>query len=179
MPGNGDARWSGSSGSSGPAAHQQPWPRSLPGHAVRRIVERAAVEREATAADAAVQLVPQPPHALDPVLQFPAPLPGQPLPITSRRCAVGGEGLQRIPDFRQAETQCPGDADDGDPAQDGPVEHTLVAGPPFRIDQSLFLVKPESRRGDATALGSLADGEIGRWQGHLGRCCPGLDFKFT
>src|SRR3954463_12842447 len=58
------------------------------GEPVVRVDELAPLQRQASAADAAGELVAQPFHQGDAIIQPPAPVRGQPGPIGPGRCAV-------------------------------------------------------------------------------------------
>lgn len=97
------------------------------GGAVGRIEERAALERQAAAADAPGQTVAQRLEIGDAPVQRAAPGLRQPLPVVSVRRPRFGQLVERDPYFPQGEAEELRGADDGDAPQRFPSVAALVA----------------------------------------------------
>ena len=84
----------------------------------------------------------------------------EPLPVALRRCAAGGERVERGADPLERDARGLAGLDQRDAPQRGAVVAALVAVRPPRGDQALALVEAERGRGDAAALRELADRQV-------------------
>src|SRR4051794_28382888 len=121
------------------STHEATWPRAVLAEAVVRVDEAAAVDGEASAADAPGEVVAQLLEAPDAVVELLAPLRREPLPVRAGRGAPVGQGVERGPDLGQRDAHALRDADERQPAQHLATEAALVAGRAAAGDQPLAL----------------------------------------
>jgi hypothetical protein len=87
------------------------------GQAVGLVVEVAALQAQAAAADAAVEVVAKPLELGDPLVDPVAPGLGQPAPVRAGRRAVVRQRVQRLFDLREGQPDPLGGLDERDPPQ--------------------------------------------------------------
>ena len=137
---------------------------------VVRVGQLAVGQRQAAAADASGQAVPQVLERADPLVEVAAPGRGQPGPVPRGGRPALGQRVQGGLDLGQRDADTLRGADERHPAQHGPRIAPLVAGRPAGGDQTPGLV--EVQRGDrrAAARGQLADGDLPCCRVNLCRC---------
>src|SRR5215218_1670164 len=123
--------------------------RALVGEGVFRVEEDAGVERKATAANAAGELVTQLLHLLDAQVELSAPAIRKLLPVGLAGRASGGELVERGSDLGKRHSNPLRNADEGDPAQGVPAVAPLISIGAATGDEPLPLVKVE--RGNRNA----------------------------
>src|SRR4051794_2621532 len=117
---------------------------------VRRVQERARLEREAAAADARRQAAADRFQGLDALVELLPPARRQARPVTFRRRFAGGKRVERLLDALERDACCLARLDEGDPAQRDARVTALVSVCSLRRDQPLPLVKAKRRLRDAT-----------------------------
>src|SRR5699024_6749283 len=129
------------------------------GQAVIGAQQRAGLERETSAVDAAGQLVFE---AIDVALapfDLQLPAPRGVLPLVVRGGAVHRDRREGRLYVAHGDAQSFGDRDQGDPSQHVARVASLVAGGPHRGDELQVLVVAQGRDGHSGAPAHLADGE--------------------
>jgi hypothetical protein len=129
------------------------------GEAVGLVVEVAALEAEAAAADAAVQVVAEPLELGDPFVEPAAPALRQPAPVRPGRGAVVGERVERLANLGECQADPLGRLDECDPPQRAALVLPLVACRPPGVDQALVLVEPQRRCRYPGPMSNLPDGQ--------------------
>src|SRR5207253_1094619 len=129
------------------------------GGAVFGVVEGAAVEREAAAADAAVEAVAHSFEQGDPGFEAVADSAADRLPVLARGGAAEGEAGELFLDLAEGEAEALGYQGEGQAADVGAQEAALVAGGADGREQALRLVEADGGDGEAGAAGEFADGE--------------------
>ena len=130
------------------------------GHLVAGVVQRARLEAQAAAADAAVELVAQPLDPLDLLVEPRPPGAAEPGPVGLGRRAVLGKGGEGLADLVEAEADPLRGADEREPAQRRLLVAALVARRAHRADQAPGLVEPDRRGGEPRPLGQVSDGQL-------------------
>ena len=125
------------------------------------IAQRADTEREAAAADAAIELIAQAGEPGDSVVEVGAPVAGKPGPVAGVGSAVAGEGVEGCADIGKGNAGALRHLDEGDAAEDFAGVAPLVALVAPAMNEALSLVEVQRGDGDATAAGNFADGEGG------------------
>src|SRR5665213_3234539 len=133
------------------------------GGAIPGIVEAAAGEREASAADAAVEQVARPLEHSDPALECGADAAADGLPIAARRRPALRQRAQHGADLRQRQAELLGDQGKGEPPDVGPRVAPLVAARADRHQETARLVVADRRHRHPGAPGKLANGQ--QWGG--------------
>ena len=123
------------------------------------VPDRARLERQAPAADAAVEVLTQPLQRRDLLVETWAPARRQVGPVVAVRRAPLGQQLERRLDLGERQPDLLGDADEADPAQHVGVIAAVIGVRPVRRDQPVFLVEPQGRRGDPGPGRDLPDRE--------------------
>ena len=140
-----------------PAASAEPIPRAgppAPG-AVGRIGQLAAVDRQASAANAFGQPGPQALELGDPLVDPLLPLARQTCPVATGGYAVGGKLGELLADVPERQADFLGKNDEGDPAQDRPWIAAVAGARPLRRNEAALLVEAKRRGGDAAAPRSV------------------------
>src|SRR6185369_2015920 len=104
--------------------------------AVVLVEELAALQREAAAADALVELGLGPGQERDLFIELLAHRAADPLPVRHRGRAPAREGREFRLDLPQSQPELLGDEDEAQPADVGPHEPALVAHRPVGLDQA-------------------------------------------
>ena len=127
---------------------------------VAGVEERAAVDREAAAADAGREAVAERVERGYSPIQIVAPAAGEAFPVTARGTAMRGKRLERRTDPVEWDPGCAAGLDERDPTEHRPLVAALVSARAVRRDQPLGFVKAERRGGAAAAGGELADRQL-------------------
>jgi hypothetical protein len=139
---------------------QNPRPRSALGGDVVGVVELAGLEAEATAADAAIEIVAQCLQLRDAAVEAFADGFADLPPVETGGIASLGQAAQVIADFFEREPQLLHDQDKAEPPDIAAQEAPLVARGAEGFDQSLVLVKADRRGGKAGPARQIADAEV-------------------
>ena len=127
------------------------------------VVQRARVEAETAAADAAVELLLHRLEHRNPLVEYRLPRSSESGPVASVRGSTCRQRIERSPDLVQAQPHPLGDFDEPDPAHHvGPVPAVPGVGP-LAGDQPVRLVEAQRRGRHARSPGHLSDGEGFRW----------------
>ena len=129
------------------------------GRDVVGVPDRARLERQAAAADAAVEVLAEPLQRRDLLVQTWAPAGSQVGPVVAVRCAPLGQQLERRLDLGERQPDLLGDPDEAHPAQHVGVVPAVVGVGPIGRDQPVLLVEAQRRRGHSGPGGDLADRE--------------------
>src|SRR5205823_14411739 len=113
--------------------------------------EQARLQREASAADARVQPVPESDERIDLAVQAFAPGPRDLRPVGARRRPRGGQSRERRTHLVEREAHVLRSADESEAPQDTPLVAALTTFGPPREDQTFSLVEPQSRSGEAAS----------------------------
>src|SRR5581483_7728691 len=154
----GSSRW--------PVFEQITRPRAFTPGAVAWVEQAAALEREATAADAAGELVAQALERLDAALQLVVPAGREALPVNGRRVAAVRQGSEGAAHRLERDAHALGDLDDGDAPQHAAPVAPLIAGRARRRDQAERLVVAQRRGRDAAAPRQFRDRQLVRQRRH-------------
>lgn len=110
---------------------------------VAGVPDPAHAEREAAAADAAVERVAQAGEHLDLLVEPGAPRAGEAGPVGGGRRALLGQAGERGADLAQRQPDALGDPDEADASQDVGVVHPVAGRVALGVDQPSVLVEPE------------------------------------
>ena len=127
---------------------------------VSGIAQWASAEGEATAADTAIELIPEGGEAGDAIVEVIAPTGGEDAPFLSSCGAVIGKGIECILDLFERDASALGGLDDGNAAKDVAGKAALVPFCAPAVNQPLRFVKVDGRNGDTAAFGNFSDGEF-------------------
>ena len=111
----------------GLAIDQASGPRPRSPQFIHRVTKRTFLKREAATADAAYDLVAKLGQGPDPLVEHAGPGIGEIAPVCRSGDMIVRHIGQRVLDDRQRDAGTLGNADDGDPAQDGAVITALVS----------------------------------------------------
>src|SRR5690606_953761 len=127
------------------------------GQSVPPVVHRASVEREAAAADAALEVLLEPAQIGDPVLQALPPSLGEPPPVLAVGDAPIGQLAEGVLDLLEGQAHRAGGPDERHSAQFTAAVAALVAAGAHRVDHAERLVVADRRGGQPGTSGEVAD----------------------
>ena len=124
---------------------------------VERIAQRAIFEREASTADATIELVTKARKPGDPVIKRRPPSRRHLVPVGGRRRTPFRQPAEGLLNRAQRNAKALRHFDHGDPTENLAWKTALIPRIPQASDESLCFIEPQRRYGDAAAGGDFAN----------------------